>query len=190
MTTNANINKVYPGMLDSSFEFFRAHNGLKVMSSGTVYDFHEIPITIYQFLKEKMESEPEVHTILKGWFPDSELQQLEKFAECRFGGLDFTPDIINHVAQESEYWDCPLRGVCKGEGKVCKHLKYNGEIIDAMDIKIMRLIAAETKNEVISEIVDVPYGSFHKIKTALYKKLDNANTKEKAVLVAHRLNLI
>lgn len=188
MNTTHNT-KTYPGMIDSSYEFFKSPDGLKVMSSGNVLKFKDIPMPLYQFLKEHMKAEPETMKVLKSWFPNSELCQLEKFAECRFGGLDFIPDISDNDLQFGEYWDCPLRGNCKGEGIVCKNLSYNNNVLSAFEIKMMRMVATNYTNEVIAELLDISFGQLHKLKQVLYQKL-NVQTKQEVTLIAGSLNLI
>lgn len=189
MTTHTATPRVYPGMLNTDVEFFRTPEGVKVISSSTISEFRDIPMPLYQKLKEKMISDLDAINVLKNWYPESELKQLEKFTECRFGGLDFTPDISNNKIQDGEYWDCPFRGNCKGEGKVCQLLKYNGNTLSTLEIKLLKLMATNYTNEVIAEILKISFGSFHKIKQILYSKL-NVQTKQEATLIAVDLNLI
>jgi len=181
--------QLYPGMLNTDTEFFKTTEGLKVISSGIVSQFKDISMPLYQRLKEKMQAEPKVFNLLKVWHPQSELAQLEKFTECRFGGLDFTPDISDSKVQDGEYWDCPFRGNCKGEGIVCKPLKFNNHILETLEIKLLNLLATNYTNEVIAEMLTISYGQFHKIKKILYAKL-GIQTKQEATLIAVNLNLI
>jgi DNA-binding CsgD family transcriptional regulator len=182
--------RVFPGMLCQGIEIFKSESGTKVISSGTVISFHDIPTPIYQTLKESMVHNKEAHAILKEWHPESELKQVEKFSECRFGGLDFTPDIIGNQLQEGEYHDCPFRGKCKGEGIVCKALKYKGNVLTAEDIELIRLLSTSDTNEVIAEKLNISLGQYHKIKKDLYARLGNIQTKQEATLIATELNLI
>jgi len=181
--------KVYPGMIDRNYEFFSSPDALRVINNGSIMNFNEIPMPLYQRIKELIDKSPEAKEILNEWFPDSEIKRLEKFAECRFGGLDFEPDITPETTQFGEYWDCPLRGVCKGEGKVCLPLTYNNHPLDATEIKVLRLMATDLTNDVISSQLDIALGSLHKIKKILYQKL-NILTKQEAALIARELNLI
>lgn len=189
MTTTTQ-SRLYPGMICQGVELFKSDEGVKVISSGTVKGFKDIPMPIYQILKEAKDQDNEASKVLKSWYPESELLQLEKFSECRFGGLDFTPDIINGKLQDGEYHDCPFRGRCEGEGKVCKSLKYNGNILTNQDIELLRLIATNDTNEVIAEKLDISFGQFHKVKQSLYLKLGGIQTKQEATLKAMDLNLI
>lgn len=181
--------KYYPGMLDANIEIFKSPLGLKVIHNSSIINFDQISMPLYQRFKDELQKSPEALEILMEWFPDSELKRLEKFAECRFGGLDHEPDITHQATQFGEYWDCPLRGSCKGEGKVCLPIKYNDELLNAVDIKILRLVATDLTNEVIADKLKLALGSLHKIKKELYQKL-NILTKQEAALIAKQLNLI
>lgn len=184
-----NASKCYPGMLDDSVEFFNSSNGLKVMTNGSVIDFSEMPVKLHQLVKRIYDNHPEADEVLKGWFPTQPAKRLETFVKCRFGGLDFTPDIQNNVVQDGEYWDCPLRGSCKGEGKICKPISYNQQTLSTTEINMLRLLSTDKTNIAISDDLNLPLGTFHKIKQILYQKL-NIRTRPEATLVVVALNLL
>lgn len=192
MTTMTTIaeSRLFPGMTCSGVEFFKSNNGVKVISSGTVKAFKELPTPIYELLKEAMHKESGAYELLSEWYPDSELCKLEKFTECRFGGLDYTADIVNNQLQDGEYHDCPFRGQCKGEGVLCKSLKYNGHVLSNQDIMLLQLLATNETNDVIAEKITTSLGQFHKVKKALYVKLGGIQTKQEAALIANDLNVI
>lgn len=182
--------KIYPGLNCSSVEFFNSDDGkVKMLANGRLQDFYDAPFSTLLVIREHLAASPKVDTILKEWHPDSEMKRMEKFIHCRFGGLDFTPDIKDHELQAGEYWDCPLRGICKGEGLVCKNLKYNSHTLLLKDIKLMRLLTTNLTNEVLAEKLDMCMGTFNLFKKELYKKL-NIQTKQEAVVIAVELNLL
>lgn len=187
MTTTQS--RLYPGMVNTDVEFFKTDEGLKVMSSSKILKFKELPAYLFNILKEELNREPKTQAILEEWFPGNLMKQLEKFVECRFGGLDFTADIKNNKLQKGEYHDCPIRYKCKGNGIVCQALLYNNQPLSQQDIELLRLIATNYTNEVIAELLNISLGQFHKVKKALYSKL-NVQTKQEATLIAVDLNLI
>ena len=73
--------------------------------------------------------------------------------------------------------------------RVCQSLRYNGHVLTEQDIQLLRLIATSHINEVIAELLNISLGMFHKVKQALYSKL-NVQTKQEATLIAVDLNLI
>lgn len=182
--------KIIPGLLDNSIEFFNHSGDLKYISNGIVKDFNEASISVIMILKEALSNSPEAKLILMEWYPDSEFNQLKKFASCRFGGVDYTPDLVENNLQDGEYWPCPLRGSCIGEGKVCKSPKYNGHELSKIDIELIKLTTTDSTNEVIAEKLGLPLGTFHKHKLNLYQKLGNLQTKQCVTKVAYHLNII
>ncbi|OBQ56068.1 hypothetical protein JJL45_05355 [Tamlana sp. s12] len=182
-------NRIYPGLTCANLEFFNHEGKVKAFTKGKMVDFEDLPYTYHQLLREAINDEPETDAILKEWEPNSELKQLHKFVECRFGGLDYTPDIQNMELQDGEYWDCPLRGNCKGEGKVCRQLSYNNQNLSNNDIKFLKLVHTPLTNEALAEEFNMAMGTFHQFKKRLYQKL-NIQTKPEAVLVAVMLNLL
>lgn len=189
MTTTDTNPRIYPGLNCNSIEFFNQDNQVKLFTKGKMLDFEDLPYSYHQQIEDARKANPEAQAILDEWFPNSSLQQNEKFVKCRFGGLDFTPDIKNHQLQDGEYWDCPLRGSCKGEGKVCLPVKYNNQPIEAQEIKLLQLLITNDTNEVIGDKLNLPMGTLHKMKRILYAKL-NIQTKQGAARVVRELNLI
>ncbi|WP_026755067.1 hypothetical protein [Sediminibacter sp. Hel_I_10] len=188
-TTPAPTTRIYAGLLDADTEFFKTGNDLKVISKGSIFDFKDLPPVTFNILNESMKADAPALAILKQWYPNSEMNQLQKFTECRFGGLDYTPDISNNQLQHGEYWECPKRGKCIGEGIVCRNATYKGVELETSDIQLMKLLATNYTNEVIAEIHEVSFGQLHKLKKILYGKL-NASTRQCVVNVLAVLNII
>lgn len=184
-----NATKLYPGMLDDSVEFFNFNNQPKVITNGLVINFADAPARVHQLAKQVYDRHPEADEVLRNWFPTQPGKRLEAFVKCRFGGLDFTPDIQNGTIQDGEYWDCPMRGNCKGEGIVCKPISYNNQTLTSTEIKILRLLVTDKINTVISDDLNLPLGTFHKLKQILYQKL-NIRTRPEATVVVMALNLL
>jgi len=182
--------KLYPGMNDSGLEFFTVESEVKIIQNGKISAFTELSFAIIQVLKEAISKDKELKMALLDWHPNSEYNRLEQFAKCRFGGLDFTPDIKNNKLQKGEYKECPLRATCPNNGIVCKLPSFNGIELELNDIKLMKLLSTDLTNENIAEQMGVPFGSYHKIKKALYQKLGNVQTKQEIAIIATRLNLI
>lgn len=181
--------KIYPGLIDSSVEIFVHENQLKAFAKGQTYDFNDLPYTYHAIFSEALSKEPETQAILKEWFPESEIKQREQFVKCRFGGLDYTPDIKDMKLQDGEYWECPLRGACKGEGIVCRSVTYKGEILDSKHIKLLKMLATNMTNQNLYEAMDMHEGTFNKFKKELYAIL-GIQTKQEAACISKDLNLI
>lgn len=188
MTTSVQ-SKVYPGLLCASVEVFLHENQLKAFVQGQTYDFQNLPYAYHTIFSEALSKEPETQSILKEWHPDSKVKQLEQFVKCRFGGLDYTPDIKNMELQDGEYWECPLRGMCKGEGIVCRSVMYNDQILNNKHIKLLKMLATNMTNQSLYEAMGMHEGTFNKFKKELYAIL-GIQTKQEAACISKDLNLI
>lgn len=189
MTPQKNNNEVYPGMACSGMEFFVNGKSLNIIHNQKILPFAELPFKAIQLIKESINESREVELALHDMHPHSEWKRLEQFARCRFGGLDFNPDIKNNKLQEGEYWPCPLHGKCPSEGILCKLPKINGIRLSKEDVKLMQLVSTDLTNEVIAEMMNYKYGSFHLAKKKLYQKL-KVSTKQEVALIGKTLNLI
>ncbi len=188
--TTTNRNRIYPGMLCSSIEFFTGKNDkLKVLSGGQVMEFKNSSYTHHQILKEAIEKDPEIFTILNEWYPQSELKRLIQFGSCRFGGLDFQPDVIDFKLQEGEYTECAAREFCPGAGILCHKPQYKGVSLEFLEVKILQALSTTDTNETIAEKLSMALGSFHLAKKNLYQKL-GIQTKQEATMISRDLNLI
>lgn len=189
-TTHTHQRRVLPGMLCKSIEFFTNSGDVNVIMNGGVLSFNELPTPIYQLLKEEMLRNTDAYEILKEWHPESEMRQLETFAHCRYGDLDNDGDLKDMVFNTPEFWDCPLRGSCKGEGIVCALPNYKGNPLCGKEVTLLRCITTSMTNEAIADALAVPLGTFHNLKQKLYVKLGDIQTKQEATIIALELNLI
>lgn len=182
-------NKILPGLLCDSVEFFMDGKDMKFLSSGKVKSFYDLPFLVFQLLREKINGDAPILKELMRMHPDSEMKRIEQYVICNFSGLDFTADINNGVLQEGEYWPCPLRGICPGEGIICKPLVYEGQVVNAVEIKMIKLLVTDLTNEVMAEEMCLPLGTFHKVKKNLYQKL-NVSTKQEIAMIAVKLSIV
>lgn len=187
--TNSTTNGVYPGMIDSSIEFFVSGEETKVIHSGKILPFTQVPFSVLKLLDDTIHADITINLELHDMHPTSNIKRVEQFARCRFGGLDFVGDIQNGELQEGEFWDCPNHGNCKSEGILCKLPSYNGQKLSSQDIKLMQHLSTPKKNDVIADEMSLPMGSFHKAHRQLYDKL-GIQTKQENTRICFSLNLI
>jgi hypothetical protein len=179
---------VYPGMVCANTEIFNHGSKLLAIHGGKTIDFDDLPIEIFNRINQVLYTDIAALQQLKEWFPNDPKSQIKKFASCRFGGLDHTPD-FGEDQQCGEYWECPNRGNCAGEGVVCKLPVYNSKRLSYKDIKLIKLLTTVSTNEVIAIELSMPLGSFHLAKKRLYEKL-GVMTKQEITRVAVALNII
>lgn len=183
------MSNLLPGLTDDSVEFFTHQNQLKVIKSGQVLSFTDLPFATIQVLKEEINKSIETKVALHDFHPTSEMKRIEQFAICRFGGIDMQGDIVNGELQDGEFWACPNHGNCPHEGVLCKLPFINGSRLNKQDVQLMKLSATEKTNEVIAEELSLPLGSFHFAKKFLYKKL-GIQTKQELAVLAMNHNII
>jgi len=187
--TKVPIINSHPIMGFASTEFYVSNDEVLIIQNNRIYPFSEISETHKQILLDEIESDLQVKKELLEMHPDSELKRLEQFTKCRFGGLDYQADITDGKLQDGEYWECPKLGNCKSEGILCKLPLYNGNRLKKEEIKLLQLTATNKINEVIADDLNLPLGSLHKFKKAVYKKL-GIQTKQEGVVISFFLNLI
>lgn len=185
MTTN-----ILPGMSGHSVEFFKDGEDLKTIHKGNIIsDFASAPFFIIDALREEVRFSPLTEKALLELHPNDELKRLKQLATCRFGGLDYEADIQDGRLQDGEYWPCPIHGSCAHEGVLCKLPVVNGERLEATEVKLIKLLVTDRKNEVVAIELNIPLGSLHLAKKKLYAKL-GVQTKQELALLANRLNIV
>lgn len=189
MTQFSNSNRMFPGMMDTSTEFFVSQGEVKIIQNSKVLPFCEISSATMQILDEAINSDLNVKLELFDMHPNSKMRRIEQFAKCRFGGLDFQGDLKDGVLQDGEYWECPNHGNCKSEGILCKLPTYNNQRLEKQEVKLLQFMSSNMTNEVIADELAMPLGSFHKLKKNVYDKL-GIQTKQEGTMVSFFLNLI
>lgn len=181
--------KIYQGMLNNNAEFFRDGDDLMVISNGSIKPFEQISFPHYQLFLEEINSDPQLKSELQKMHPNSEFNQVKQMAGCRFGGIDFDADIKGNTLSRGDYWDCPKRGSCSGEGIICSQVKYNGSILSKRHIDLIKLLVTNATNQTIALTLSIPEGTMHLLKKELYA-IFNVQTKQELALKAHHINLI
>ena len=187
METN-NSNRIYPGMLNANIEFFKRDNSVHMVHNGAVSCVSNAPNTILSLLSNALEEDAPALEALQKMVPSEDI--LPKFIWCRFGGLDFSPDIADGKLQDGEYHPCRLRGKCSGEGLVCKMPIYKGVRLSKLNVRLMQLLSTTLTNEAIASEMNLAMGTFHQMKKALYVLLGNVQTKQEVTLIAKELNIV
>jgi hypothetical protein len=184
----SNNTGVYPGMVNAETEVFNHGDSLLAIHGGRTISFDELPLEVFKKINDILNTDHAAQLQLSKWHPGNPKAQLKKFASCRFGGLDHTPD-FGESMQCGEYWECPQRGKCDGEGVVCKMPIYKNVRLTSNDVKLIKLLTTVSTNDVIAQQLCMALGSFHLAKKKLYQKL-GVMTKQEITRVAVALNII
>ena len=186
ISTNA---KVYPGMICDSVEFFLHENQLKAIQNGKIKTFAELSFATIEVLNVEINKDKEVKLALHEFHPTSDIKRIEQFAMCRFGGLDFQGDIKNGELQNGEYWPCPNHGKCPFEGLLCKLPVVNGQRLTKQEVDLIKLSSTDKTNDVITDDLGIPLGTFHQLKHKLYEKFV-VQTKQELTKLSALINII
>ena len=187
--TQLATNRQFPGMGDSSIEFFISDKETKIIQNGKTLPFSDVPFATIKMLDEAIHADININLELHDMHPTSKLKRIEQFARCRFGGLDFVGDIIDGKLQEGEYHECPNRGNCKSEGILCKLPSYNEQKLSSQDILLMQLLSTSKTIDLIIYEMNICAGTFHKVHRILYNRL-GVQTRQEVTKIAYLLNLI
>lgn len=97
---------------NEKFEVFFLQEGIR-------RPFAELPNDIRDLLRTELESDPQAKASLYNLLgTDDDELLLEMFAGCRYGNLDYTPDVIGGILNK-EVPSCPLVKTCSSFGKLC-----------------------------------------------------------------------
>ncbi len=164
----------FPGMLDTSKEYFTNDSDVMLITAGQVLNFDEIES--HPELSAIIQREEDLQIILRSWFPDDPREQLKTLAKCRFGALNFNADFSNNESS-NDYSICPKRGHCVGENIVCKPLSRFNVQMTTVEVDIMIQLAGEEKNTTIASSMGYATGTFFVMKTSIYSKVKSIINK-------------
>lgn len=149
---------------------------------------------VKEILSRIREFYPAAYKDLAKWYQKSaanvpyyQFLMVNRFCRCNFGKLDTTKkDVGVNGIFNFEKVDCPMRGECSHEGKVCGPI-FNSKLSDA-ELRVMRLVYDGCNNE---EIADMLYISPHTVKNhikSVYAKL-GIHEKSDFIQYANKNNL-
>ena len=137
---------------------------------------------------------PEAYKDLSKWYQKSsanvpyyQFLMVNRFCRCNFGKLDTTKkDVSRNGAFNFERIECPMRGECIHENKVCCP-SFNSKLSEA-ELRVMKLVYDGFGNDEIAELL---YLSPHTVKNhvkSVYLKL-GIHEKSEFIRYANNNNL-
>lgn len=159
------------GLIDQNIEMFSVSGKMMATHSGVVKSLFDLPSDFLQILMDEMNSSDSIIKALSFSGYHTPEARLEKFAECRFGGFDFTADFKDGKLSEVEYHECGFRNNCPMEGIVCGFFKVNGSVITPFEIQMIKHLATEDTIPVITEKLNVSRNTFETKKQKLFEKM-------------------
>jgi len=120
----------------------------------------------------------------------AEANMLEHYNWCNRSNLDGIADIRTNGKLTYEFVNCPRRGRCIGEGKVCKPLMVNGEKITHREREALDLLFSAKKDKEIQE--DMGFTSPASVKSLMVRLRDkfDVTSRSELLLKARQIGIL
>lgn len=160
---------VPPGFGADKVEFFAENRTVKFIQNGETHSFDEITIDIALRLRHELNNDPTAMNGMALLNITDPNHQLEKFAFCRYGFLNLTPDLEGEESNP-EYWPCPYRP-CLADGLICKYPKVPNGTLTRSNMNIIREVAADNPAKIIADHLQLAIDTINKECQAIVKKI-------------------
>lgn len=132
------------GLIDDNIEFFNSPNNPEeayCLYNKAAVRVNEAPSHILAMIDADMLEHPDrIEALVELGYETVEAQR-EKYISCCFGAFDGSADAVDGKLIHSEYWNCPKRGICPVEGKLCDGLLVgNGQALTRREIDVLALV--------------------------------------------------
>lgn len=169
---------MYANFIDcnNSLEFFTNSAGDLLYfkteeGKTTLNNFNDPDIDTLDILSKDLHKHPEAIKALEQMGIHKPIDQLRKYASCRYGSLDPTPDFVNGQATNSEYSECGNRNNCPHEFKLCAQpTTPNGCKLTKTEMLVATATAKDlSDNEIAYRLHKSPHTIKSHIKTIIQK---------------------
>lgn len=166
-----NVNQIQAGVADRGLEIFKQGDRTLATFAGHTYKFQDLPNLVLNLLRADLALNLKAQAALAEWGLEDPMARLEKYAACRFGGVDLFPDITSCGTLTPDYHDCPSRGTCPFNGQICvKPAGANGEI-SPRELEVLKLIAQNFMEKEIADLLIITQTCVAKHRKSLFKKI-------------------
>lgn len=168
------------GLEDQNIEIY-IHNGeLRAIHAGHVISFSALPHNFLEILTAQMLAD---HNAIKTMISDmgltDSMEMLKQYVMCNFGNFDGQPDIsAKDGIIIKECWDCGQRGICPGEGRLCKHLQCKNDILTRRETEIFFLIIDGKIDKEIASILGISVPTVETLMKRIREKMGVNNRVE------------
>lgn len=167
----SNSNHIQAGVADRGLEIFNQRDKTLATYRGKTYHFQALPDHVLNLIRMDLSINERAKKALDQWGYDDDLPRLEKYASCRFGGIDMFPDVNSCGDLTPDHHDCPSRSTCPFNGHICvKPAGDNGEI-SPREMEVLKLIAMDFREKEIAEKLDITQAGVAKHRKSLFNKI-------------------
>jgi DNA-binding CsgD family transcriptional regulator len=194
MNTKLNLvdknQKITPGLIDASVEFFLHDNEVLCITNGQTYAFSNFPTRVKNIVNEDMvKNTIAVDSLIDWGFEDLD-SQMRQYISCRHGGHDTNADIdVDGNIQPSEYVNCGRRGVCPYEGKICTSIELGNGILTRSEVAVLMQIGLGLLDKEIADLLNISEHTIRHHKDSIARK-SGLDRKPALVGLAYQLGLI
>lgn len=149
------IPNVPAGLIDQHIEFFADGHFIKATHNGKVNYLNELPASVLDLIEAELNKTPSAIKALDSLKISGRTDRLRIFLKCRFGGFDMQADFAEGELQETEYWDCGIRGKCQVEGKLCPSIRVQNGHLTRREIDVIRLVAEGMLDKEIADRLQI-----------------------------------
>lgn len=168
-----------PGLAATELEFFfdKKDQNLYALYEGVKYSFDELPQPALQALHQEYLQDEEARRLLEAQGLEP-LEQLYKYAKCRFGGFSYSPDLSQHGAS-SECWQCGCRPVdCSLRHLFRASYPVRHGHLTAREIHVIRALGSCQIGYVVAQELNITQDTLNQHKGRIHKKVGVHSTTE------------
>jgi DNA-binding NarL/FixJ family response regulator len=119
------------------------------------------------------------------WYNLHQSEYVRQYIYCRFGGLDYDPDIdVHKQINYAEYFDCGLRGECRYEGKLCCSVKVENGHLTKTEIEVLK--RAQHPNKIIASQMHISIDTVNSHIQNIMKKTGLSSKVELAIFAVKK----
>lgn len=165
-----------PAIIDKTkTEFFTWKDELKVIYQGSIYDFNHAPLGAIDLLRDDLENNPRALDGLQLLGITDPVEQLRKYASCRYGSLNDKADFGEKTPDE-EMFICDKQNTCRAAGLICRRkFATKGETMTRREVEIGYAISTGQTVEQIAEALFVAPITIHSTLLHIKQKLNLLN---------------
>jgi DNA-binding CsgD family transcriptional regulator len=180
--------KLPAGLFDDDLELVVNNGQLMAFHAVKIMQFCELPDYILDLIEVAMLANTVVFKEIKAMLPPNatRIQLLYQYSWCLHGGLDDRPDVTQNGESNPEHWDCPFRGKCNSEGKVCSSLKVANGHLTRREIEYLKLVTQGKLDKEIAPIMGISLETVPSYKKQLQEKTGLHTKTELAVWAIER----
>lgn len=114
-------------------------------------------------------------------------EQFKMFIGCRYGGFDQQADIAETLTPD--FTDCPLRGQCPGEGKICLNVQCDNGVLTRRELEYAQLVSKDLLDKQIADRMGVSLNTINTYRKSVENKI-GVSSKAGVVAFIVKKNLL